>query len=222
VNHNGKVYFSGGQNAINKEVSITFHCFNLSTEKVLRLPDMNTPRYGHSMLQYGEYIFAVGGVNNTSTERFELENVKWTKMSNMIDERENAVLVVNNNFLYAFFGQKGGMYLDSVEKMNIKNVKSKWEIVAYKNPEKLDLKMIGCGVYAAGDKEIYMFGGKTIRGTKKEAIKFDFTQNQFSSTPIALEDPTWFHESMLIDLGKNSYGQFHQDSNEHFLKIELE
>jgi len=83
--------------------------------------------------------------------------------------------------------------------------------------------MIGAGVMSGGnDKEVYLFGGKTKNGPKKEAIKFDFSVSEFSNTPISLEDPTYFHESSLMDLGKMTFGHFHQDSNEHFLKIQLE
>lgn len=138
------------------------------------------------------------------------------------EERLNPVLFVNSNYLYAFFGISRGNYIETVERLNIKNSKSKWEVVAYsKKAKDLDLKMSGCGIIQSGEKEIYLFGGRGQSGLRNTAIKFDFNANQFDKVDLVLEDGIYFHESVLCDLGEHSYGQFNMDKNENFFKIQL-
>jgi N-acetylneuraminic acid mutarotase len=173
------------------------------------------------MFYHNDFIFVVGGSTNT-TEKFDTKTLKWTKLASLVtEERLNPVLYVHNNYLYAFFGIKNGTYLDSVEKLNLKNVKSKWELVPYKKIKEMDLKMIGCGIITSGDKEIYLFGGKSKDGLKNSAVKFDFSSNSFDKVDLVLEDGIYFHESLLADLGDSSYGQFNTDKNENFFKVQL-
>jgi hypothetical protein len=221
TNSNGKLYISGGRVG-NNESSNSFLSYDCSSEQLTRLPDMNVGRSSHSMIYNSDFIYVVGGFLNNSVEKFDLKGQKWVKLTNMnIDERQRPILYVWNGFLYAFFGMKSGNYIDTVERLNTKNQKSKWEIVSFKNAERIDLKMIGCGIISASEKEIYFFGGKGKDGNKSDAFKFDFSTNTFSNTPIKLGEATCFPESTLIDLGKNSYGQFHLENNENFWKIEL-
>lgn len=222
-NLNGKLYISGGQASNNMaDASELFIQYDCSNDSLTRLPDMLIPRHSHSMGHSNENIYVVGGFSNNSTEKFDLKSLKWTKLSNLnSEERMNPILYVHSNYLYSFFGVNKNGFMDTVERLNTKNLKAKWEVVPYKNPNKLDLKMIGCAIIEASEKEIYLFGGKTKEGLKREAIKFDFSNNTFATTPIKLDEGTYFHESTLIELGKSAYGQFHMDNNEHFLKIQL-
>lgn len=220
VNTGCKVYISGGLNA--NTPSDSFICYDGHSNQLTRLPEMLNARYNHSMYAHNDFIFFVGG-NTSSVERFDCKSLKFTKLSSSLtDERNNPVLYVYNNYLYTFFGTRKGEYLDTVERLNLKNVKSKWEVVAYlKKPKDLDLKMIGCGIIQSGEKEIYLFGGKSDNGLKNTCLKFDFGNNSFESLDLLLEDEIYFHESVLSDLGDFSYGQFNLDKSENFFRIQL-
>jgi hypothetical protein len=220
LNANGKLYISGG--ILRNAPSESFIMLDPNTNTITKLSDMNTGRFSHSMFYHNDTIFAIGGQTN-NCEKYDTKTMKWIKLSSLVsDDRMNSVLYVYNNFLYAFFGMVKGDYSDTIERLNLKNVKSKWEVVPYqKNQKDMDLKMFGCGIIEESDKEIYLFGGKSSTGLRKNAVKFDFSNNTFSPTEIVLDDGTYFQESLLIELNESSFGQFNLDKNENFLKIQL-
>ena len=173
------------------------------------------------MLYHQDNIYVVGG-NTNSCEKFDLITKTWTMMPSLLsEERLCPILSVNGNFLYAFFGVTNGEYSDTIERINIMNPRSKWEILPYQRRKDMNLKFIGGGIIEENDKEIYIFGGKSDEGLRKNAIKFNFSNCNFTPTEISLEEGTYFHESLLIKLDETSYGQFNCDKNDNFLKIQL-
>jgi hypothetical protein len=117
------------------------------------------------------------------------------------------VLYVYNNYLYSFFGYKIGSYVDTIERVNLKSIKAKWEVIPYKNPEKLDLRLIGCGILPEMDTTVIFIGGKS-RDARRDAFRFDFATNTFTKSDILLEKEAVFQESVLIELEKNVFGHF--------------
>lgn len=219
LNANGKLYISGG--LASDGPSSLFLQFDIFNFALTRLPDMLSARCSHSMLYHDNFIYVVGGTNNNSCEKFDLKTSKWVKLNNLnLDERINPILFAKKNYLYAFFGMKGGEYIDIVERLNLKTLKSKWEIVAYKNPENLNLKMLGCGIMDVSENEIYMFGGKSTEGVKNDCVSFDFNTLAFSSVDMHLDDGTYFMESKLMSLGNNTYGQYNMYKDD-ILKLQL-
>ena len=197
-----------------------FAVYDSVTNSSTKLADMITARYSHSMLYHEDSIYAVGG-NTNACEKYDLKTMKWTKLPSLIcEERISPILFINGNFLYAFFGLINGEYSDSVERINIQNTRSKWEILPC-NKSDLNLKFIGGGIIEENDKEIYIFGGKSNEGLKKNTVKFNFSNSTFFPTDIALDEGTYFHEFMLIKLDETSYGQFNSDKYDNFLKIQL-
>jgi hypothetical protein len=220
INHNEKLYISGGENS-NGTYSSQFLCYDFRTEELIRLADLLTSRHSHSMVCDGDFIYVVGGYNNSSCEKYDLKGMKWIKLNNLFDERRNPVLHIYKNFLYCFFGVKNNQYTDTVERLNIKNTsKAKWEIVAYKNPSNMDLKIMGCGIVEVNEHEIFLFGGKKADTIKKDLFKFNFINYTF--TPLAvLEDEVYFHESHLIPIGDKTFAQFSLGKTDHFFKAQI-
>jgi hypothetical protein len=178
-------------------------------------------RQSHSMICNNNVIYVVGGYQTNTCEKYDFSVNKWVKLPNMLtDERQNTTLVVHGNYLYAFFGYKIGSYLDTIERINVKSNRAKWESVPYKNPENLNLKLIQCGVILIGDSKIWLFGGKTKDSIKKDTIEFDLSNNTFYNTG-ALSDEGFFQESTMFQLTEGSYGNFDNDKGDHFLRIEL-
>ncbi len=144
-------------------------------------------------------------------------------MKNMgVEERQHPILYVNGNYLYAFFGYKIGTFLETVERVNIKNVKSKWEPISLVKPvENLDLGMIGAGLVKKDTDIVIFFGGKTAKEEKRTALLLDFGNHAISQIDnMMLEDPTYFGESLLTNLGRGAYAHFNL-SNNSILKIEV-
>jgi len=182
---------------------------------------MLNARHSHSMYFHQDQIYAIGG-NTNLNEKYDMKTMNWSKMPSLISEdRLNPILYVHGNFLYAFFGIVKGQYSETIERINLKSIRSKWEIVPFHKGKDMDLKIIGGGIIEENDKEIFIFGGKSEEGLKKNAIKFNFSNSTFSQTEISLDEGTFFQESLLIKLDENSYGQFNSDKSENFLKIQL-
>jgi hypothetical protein len=108
-----------------------------------------------------------------------------------------------------------------VEKLKLSNQKAKWEIVPYKNLDKIDLKLIGCGVVKFDDHSIIFLGGRNSNEQRRQAFKFDFSTSTFTITEVVLEEPTYFQENTLEELSEASYGHFDNETGDNFLKIQI-
>ena len=97
------------------------------------------------------------------------------------DERQHPILWGEGNFLYAFFGYKTGAFLDSIERLNIKSPKGKWEIVPTVK-KVADIGMIGAGLVKINKNELLFFGGRNSKEDKRTTVSFNFTNNTF--TPV--------------------------------------
>lgn len=219
LNLNGKLYVSGG--ILREGPTKVFIEYDPITNSLSRLADMLTARHSHSMICHQDNIYVVGG-NTNACEKYDLKNKTWTIMPSLLsEERQSPILIVNGNFLYAFFGLTNGEYTDTIERINLKNPRSKWEILPYQKSKEMSLKFIGGAIIEENDREILILGGKSEQGLRKVAIKFNFSNCNFTHTEISLEDGTYFHESSLTKLDKFSYGHFEADKNENFLKLQL-
>jgi hypothetical protein len=218
INCEDKLYISGGQTSSGNSSNI-FICYDYDRNNFIRMADLLTPRYSHSMIHHNDIIYVVGGHGTNSAEKYDIKTQKWVKLSNLnYDEKQNPVLYVYNNYLYSFFGYKTGSYVDTIERVNLKSVKAKWEVIPYKNPEKLDLRLIGCGILPEMDTTVIFIGGKS-RDARRDAFRFDFATNTFTKSDILLEKEAVFQESVLIELEKNVFGHFDNEEGDHFLRL---
>jgi hypothetical protein len=221
INQNDKLFVSGGQIGVDA-ASTAFVCYDYTEDRFIIHAEMNEARFSHSMIYHNNAIYVVGGYKNNTCEKYDLKTMKWTKLSNLsINERQNSILFVHNNYLYSFFGYSIGSYLDSVEKLKLSNQKAKWEIVPYKNLDKIDLKLIGCGVVKFDDHSIIFLGGRNSNEQRHQAFKFDFSTSTFTITEVVLEEPTYFQENTLEELSEASYGHFDNETGDNFLKIQI-
>jgi hypothetical protein len=220
TNHNNKLYISGGN--VSGHPSSLFLCYDFALHQITRLADMDVPRHSHSIISYDDCIYVVGGNENNTCERFDFKTGKWNKINNLFsEERKNPVLHVYNGFLYCFFGMKGNIYLDTVERLSLKTAKAKWEIVAYHNFDNIDLGMIGCGIIQQNDNEILLFGGKKGDEIRDTLIKFNFRNMSFISLSN-IDDKVYFHESKFIQIAPKFYAQFSLGKTDHFFRAQIE
>lgn len=221
INHEGKLYISGGQLGPDS-ASASFLCYDYAEDKLTIHSDMIEARFSHSMIFHSNAIYVVGGYKSNSCEKYDLKTMKWIKLGHLsIEERQNTILFVQNNYLYSFFGYSIGSYLDSVEKLKLTNQKAKWEVVPYKNLDKINLKLIGCGVVRYDDHSIIFLGGRNNIEQRRQAFKFDFSTSSFTLTDVVLEDSTYFQENTLEELKEAAYGHFDNEIGDNFLKIQI-
>ena len=217
----GKVcYISGGRKTTNIAEN-TFIKYNPSdyTHKVLK--NSIYSKYGHSLLYSKDYVYSIGGYKSNTCEKYDLNINSWIKMNNMIEnERQTPILYIHGSWLYAFCGYKIGEYINTVERVNKKSMKGKWEYVMYKNPENLELKMYGAGLIPIKEGSVFILGGKTANGAVASAIDYDFSENTFSKLDFGMDDNGFFSESLFIPIEEKEFCLFNISSNQ-VLKLTL-
>ena len=182
--------------------------------KMVKMPSMLFSHQNHSMICNGNYIFVIGGKNTNKCEAFNLRSLKWEAMPEMnAPERQSATLALFGDYLYVFMGRTQFSILDSVERINIKNLGgSKWEKINYTNPEKVNTKFYSAGVYIV-NREVYFLGGKVGFGNdksdfKSEIYRFLFDSNQFLNSESYYNGLIEFVESEFHPISEENVGNF--------------
>ena len=210
VNYNNKLYILGGEDKGNK--TNLFIEYDGMKNSFKRLPDSKFAHVNHSLFEYENSIYCIGG-KDTDCEKYDFETNTWTILPKLNFIQENPILYVHNNILYSFFGDdENGNKSDNVQKLNLKNVKSKWSNLVY-NRNGCNLKIVGCGIIKINENCIYFFGGKTENGISKEAIEFDFSNMKASRTSCSLGQNAYFKDSMMIKISDEKYGNYSMDKD---------
>ena len=222
INTGKGIYISGGEVTPGHGSDMFFY-YNPLNHAIQRREDMLEKKFCHSLVYHNEFIYSVGGFKSNTCERFDTKhgNGKWTKLSSLIsEERQKPILYVHNNFLYAFFGYSKGQYLNTVERVNLKNTKCKWEQVPYNNPNEIEnLGRISSAIIPHQDGSIYIIGGKNTEALSS-LIRFDFSDNTFTLYEFTLEEQAHFKESNFLKLDDNDYGLFNENLNQ-LLRLNL-
>jgi hypothetical protein len=218
-NLNNKIYSSGG--LIDNAECKLFFVYDFNNDHVLRLSDMNIPRSFHTSILFDNCLYVVGGNQNKSIERYNMTEMMWSRLGDMTEERKNPIIVNHHDYLYIMFGvDVNGNYIKTVERINLKIPYSKTEIVEFKNEEKLNLGLIGCGIIRHRPDEILLLGGEYENKTKsKSGIFFNFEDHSFKKAEIELEDGLYFQDNTLQEIGKDRFGNFNYDN--HFFQIDI-
>ena len=228
-NHKGKIYISGGvvnPDSSSNSFSNKFFMIDLSkTGKdgdtkpcIIELSPMVYCRSNHTMIEYNNEIYAVGGDGLNSVEKYDISKDAWIEIASMIRKRSNAMLTADNGYLYAFFGKgENGEYPGSIERINIQSDNSVWEMILFSNPSNIDTKLYGCGVYQADDELIYFIGGKCNKQTIDDIFFFNLTDRRFDVSNAKLKWKQSFRENRLFELGKKIV----QITDENFFGVYL-
>ena len=219
VNLNNKVYILGGIDPKNKKPSNVFLVYDPIRNTLKRLEPSKKPHASHSLFAYDDCIYSVGGLD-PECEKYDISTNTWTSMSKLNFSQRHPVLYVHKDFLYSFFGlDENDEQIDLVQRINLKNIRTKWATVLYQNRQNCDLMMYGCGIVKMTENTIYFLGGRTKEGPRQDAIQFDFGNMSASKTNFALEEKAYFKDSVLLKLSNDSYGNFSMEENRPFLKI---
>ena len=166
------------------------------------------------MISNGNYIFVIGGYNSNKCEAFNLRTLKWEAMPDLISpERQKATLAIYGDYLYAFTGHTQFNVLDTVERINIKTLGSNnWENVSYSNPNKINTKFYGAGVYLVNGKLIFLAGkvglGNEESDYKSDIYLFKFDNNEFLNTEMSYNGQITFIENEFHPINSENVGNF--------------
>lgn len=134
-----KLYISGGEIS-NNCATDSFICIDLIELQKnnffpIQLCNLQRGRYWHSMIFIPKkFIFIIGGPNEINVELYDIEKNVSKIDSQLNTERcEPSLILVNNKFLYAFFGfHLYETFINSIERCNIQRRRREWEIIEYK------------------------------------------------------------------------------------------
>jgi Ca2+-binding EF-hand superfamily protein len=208
-NHNKKLFISGGIiNPFENKYSNLFYMidlYNLDNKTNSYIYELSPMKYGknnHSMIGNGNDIYAVGGENSNIVEKYDIINNNWIELNSMVKKRSNSMLAIDNDYLYAFFGKgENNKYPESIERLNIKNNNSIWEIILFSNPSNIDTRCYGCGIYQI-DELIYFFGGRYNEILSDEVVFFNTLERRIDISDSKLKWKQSFRENNLFYLGK--------------------
>ena len=209
-------YFTGGQE-IQKGMGKIFLRIDLNVQgkvKMTKMPSMLYSHWNHTMIANDNYIFVIGGYNSNKCEAFNLRTLKWEEMPKLYsNERQRTILAIYGDYLYAFMGYSQFGILDSVERINIKELgKKNWEVVTITNISNINIKFYGAGVYCLNG-ELYFIAGKKSLGNDDDAYRTDicsykFDQGEFVNTESYFDKKLEFIENGFHQLNKDYVGNF--------------
>ena len=220
VNNNNKLYILGGVDDFNRPTKI-FLEFDPIKDKIKRLPDSKFTHSRQSLFAYNDQIFVIGG-DRLECEKYDINKNEWSILPNLSFKQIYPVLYVHNDILYSFFGiDENIRKTDNVQKLNLRNNKSKWQKVIYKR-NKCNLCVFGCGIAKINDNSVLFLGGMDDNGIRDEAIQFDFNNLIAKKTEFFLEEKAYFKDSVLLRLSPNDFGNFSIEESNPFLKIKFQ
>ena len=153
-----KLYISGGEPA-NNQITDTFMSIDLNEVQQnifvpTQLCNLRKKRYWHSMIFIPEkYIFIIGGPNELDVELYDIEkNVCVIDSRLNTDRCEPSLILVNEKYLYTFFGfHLYESFINSIERCNINRKHRQWEMVNYKLSNTPNLAKAFFGVSYVGN-----------------------------------------------------------------------
>ena len=204
------LYVSGGiEYNSEKNRSNALLCIDISKSddmKIKKLANMNIARCGHTMISDGKYLYAVGGENLNSVERYDIENDVWEILPSMICKRMYPILHINNGYLYAFFGKySNGEYPCSIERLNLNyadtNIKRGWEMIIFSNPKNLDVNIYGSAVLEVNGM-LYFFGGNVNEVSTNKIFFYNFERKIIEEEESEVMWKEYFRENKLHPIGE--------------------
>ena len=168
---------------------------------ISELSPMTYPKIKHSMIGYDDKIYVVGGENSDTVERYDIKTDKWELLNPMICCRSYPNLCINEGYLYAFFGMNKDGYTKNIERLNLTNPEPLvWEMVFFDNPNNVDVRIYGCGIYPI-EGLIYFFGGKCMGQDTDEIFFFNPKERLIDRTDAKLKWKESFRENTLFQFG---------------------
>ena len=139
-------------------------------------------------------------------------------------KRMYPILAIHNEYLYAFFGKTNeNEYCNSIERLRLcKEIgQTKWEMVQFSNPEKIDTRIYGSAVRII-DNYLYIFGGKINEETTNKIFNYNLDKNILSKEKSSLENSASFRENKLFQISNESNIQIIDNSYEGiYIKIDI-
>ena len=156
-----KLYISGGELS-NNQITDSFMSIDLTQVQQnifvpTQLCNLRKKRYWHSMIFIPEkYIFIIGGPNEVDVELYDIEkNISVIDSRLNTDRCEPSLILVNEKYLYTFFGfHLYESFINTIERCNLNRKRRKWEMINYRLSNTPNLAKSFFGVSYVGNNII--------------------------------------------------------------------
>jgi hypothetical protein len=204
------VFYSGGVNNIQSKQKSYQNNFTQMKIKIKEnefqfefkeLPSMTYPRAGHIILEYGDFLIVVGGVNTAKCETYERKKEVWHQLPETPRMFPNPAASIMNNFLFVFSGSANIDSFDSIYSLSLNNLSKilkndrgfenilNWEKVEYyfdsHSPSRLRR---GMAALTVNNHSILLFGGFDYDNIYDQVYDFNLKNKNKTKSENGEED----------------------------------
>jgi hypothetical protein len=178
-----KFYITGGKTESQEFPNVII--YDRKTDTLKRIMDMNYPRSYHSMIfnDVFETIMVIGGEYCNTVEIFDPLTNRWQLLPPLNVPRCNPLFFFDEprGNMYVLFGIEGNYinsnYIDSMEILDLTNIKHGWEKINYQNRANMDLKCY-LNIYKLNEELFLIYGGMEGRVSKRNVCLYNTVKNE--------------------------------------------
>lgn len=164
TNTNGSIYLTYNSTLyiITGKNNDMFYSYNHSNNSMNKLCSLNNNhRYG-ALIAYTKSLICLSGSHNKKVELYSIEKNTWSDLPEMnIERSEFCACLLRNRYIISMFGFNGlkSEYLNTVECLDMSNIKSGWRYLKYKNENLISMYIKGHLGINYNDEKIVIVGG---------------------------------------------------------------
>ena len=180
-----KLYITGGKDEYKQYPNCII--YDRKSEKIKRIMDMKNPRCYHTMVfnEIFETLMVIGGENNNTVEIFDPLTNRWQQLPDLTIPRSIPLFYFDEGRgnMYVLFGVEGNFskpsYTDSIEILDLTEVKQGWMKINYNNKARMDLKCF-LNIYPLNDFLMLIYGGLENREMKRNACIYNLVKTEMT------------------------------------------
>ena len=180
-----KLYITGGKDEYKQYPNCII--YDRKTDQIKRIMDMKNPRCYHTMIfnQVFETLMVIGGENNNTVEIFDPLTNRWQQLPELNIPRSIPLFYFDEGRgnMYALFGVEGNFskpsYTDTIEILDLTEVKQGWMKINYNNKSRMDLKCF-LNLYPLNDFLMLIYGGLENREMKRNACIYNLVKAEMT------------------------------------------
>ena len=178
-----KFYITGGRTETQEFPNVII--YDRKTDTLKRIMDLNYPRSYHSIVfnDVFETIMVIGGEYCNTVEIFDPLTNRWQVLPPLNIPRCNPLFFFDEprGNMYVLFGIEGNYinstYSDSMEVLDLTNIRDGWTKIPYKNKANMDLKCY-LNIYKLNDELFLIYGGMEGRVSKRNVCLYNTAKNE--------------------------------------------
>ena len=178
-----KLYITGGRTETQEFPNVLI--YDRKTDNLKRIMDLNYPRSYHSLIfnDTFETIMIIGGEYCDAVEIFDPLTNRWQILPPLNIPRCNPLFFFDEprGYMYVLFGIEGnyinGNYIDSIEVLDLADIRQGWMRVNYENKANMDLKCY-LNIYKLNDELFLIYGGMEGRLSKRNVCLYNTSKNE--------------------------------------------